>query len=60
MYVKVRPVKGGPEIVLNLSKLTKVEDLRLMIEERCAVTPDTQRLFFQGKQVSYPCWPLII
>jgi len=36
----------------SLSKLTKVDDLRLKISELFKVEPEKQRLFYRGKQVS--------
>lgn len=38
----------------SLSKLTKVEGLRLRIHEVFGVEPQRQRLFYRGKQV--PAW----
>lgn len=35
----------------NLSKLTKVDELRLKIMELFKVEPERQRLFYRGKQV---------
>lgn len=37
--------------VRGLSKLTKIEDLRIKLEEAFDVPPSKQRLFFRGKQV---------
>ena len=37
--------------VRGLSKLTKIEDLRIKLEEAFDVPPSKQRLFFKGKQV---------
>ena len=45
-------MSGGEEAVLNISKTTKVEALRLMVEEACGVEAPRQRLFFHGKQVA--------
>lgn len=52
MYVKVRSMSGGSEVALTVSKLTKVEEMRQLVEEKLEVAPERQRLFFQGKQVS--------
>ena len=35
----------------NLSKLTKIEELRKKLEGTFEVSPNMQRLFFRGKQV---------
>jgi len=35
----------------NLSKLTKIEDLRIQLEEALNVPPSRQKLFFYGKQL---------
>lgn len=35
----------------SLSKLTKVDELRLKISEAFKVEPAVQRLFYRGKQV---------
>jgi len=35
----------------NLSKLTKIEELRKKLEEPFEAPPNMQRLFFRGKQV---------
>ena len=51
MFIKVRPMNGGSEAILNVSKLTKVEELRLLVEEKFSISPSKQRLFFHGKQV---------
>ena len=38
----------------DLSKLTKVEELRERLVEPFDATPDRQRLFYRGKQVNFP------
>lgn len=38
----------------SLSRLTKVQELRKKIEELFHVDPQLQRLFYRGKQVSWP------
>lgn len=52
MWIQVRTM-DGKEIhrVDSLSKLTKVEGLRLRIHEVFGVEPHRQRLFYRGKQV---------
>ena len=43
---------GGKNVLIDgLSKLTKVEHLREMIEKHFDVEPQRQRLFYRGKQV---------
>lgn len=42
----------------SLSKLTKVDELRLKIVELFKVEPDRQRLFYRGKQVRQWSQPL--
>jgi hypothetical protein len=52
MYIKVRPMTGGDEVALTISKLTKIEELRLQVQKHFSIAPEQQRLFFQGKQAS--------
>ena len=52
MWIQVRTMDGSQtHRVDNLSKLTKVDELRLKIQELFKVEPDRQRLFYRGKQV---------
>ena len=52
MWIQVRTMDGKEtHRVDSLSKLTKVDDLRLKISELFKVEPDMQRLFYRGKQV---------
>ncbi|XP_066597047.1 E3 ubiquitin-protein ligase UHRF1-like [Prorops nasuta] len=51
MYVKVRTMDGKQEAIINISKLTKVEDFKSEIEKELNVEQDFQRLFFRGKQL---------
>ena len=39
----------------NLSKLTTIDQLRERLVEEFDATPERQRLFYRGKQVSYSC-----
>ncbi|XP_027561980.1 E3 ubiquitin-protein ligase UHRF1 [Neopelma chrysocephalum] len=52
MWIQVRTMDGTEtRRVDSLSKLTKVEELRLRIHEVFAVEPQRQRLFYRGKQM---------
>lgn len=52
MWIQVRTMDGKEtHRVDSLSKLTKVDELRLKIEELFKVEPERQRLFYRGKQV---------
>ncbi|XP_051827794.1 E3 ubiquitin-protein ligase UHRF1 isoform X1 [Antechinus flavipes] len=52
MWIQVRTMDGKEtHRVDSLSKLTKVEELRLKIQEVFMVEPGRQRLFYRGKQM---------
>lgn len=52
MWIRVRTMDGQKDTrVRGLSKLTKIEDLRIKLEEAFDVPPSKQRLFFKGKQL---------
>lgn len=51
MYVKVRTMDGSLTAVVTISKLTSVQDFRVMVEEKLKVATDRQRLFYRGKQM---------
>lgn len=52
MWIQVRTIDGTETRTIDdLSRLTKIESLRLKIEESFNVSPDRQRLFYRGKQV---------
>ncbi|XP_069505450.1 E3 ubiquitin-protein ligase UHRF1 [Ambystoma mexicanum] len=52
MWIQVRTMDGKEtHRIDSLSKLTKVEDLRLKIHEAFGVEADRQRLFYRGKQM---------
>lgn len=51
MYIKVKTMDGKESVLLTVSKMSPVEDIRKMIKEKLAVEPEVQRLFFRGKQV---------
>jgi len=54
MWIQVRTMDGKEtHRVDNLSKLTKVDEIRLKIVELFKVEPDRQRLFYRGKQVRW-------
>lgn len=52
MWIQVRSFDGKTTMqVDNLSKLTKIEDLRSRLIDTFNAPPDCQRLFYRGKQV---------
>uniref|UniRef100_A0A8D3DUN7 RING-type E3 ubiquitin transferase n=1 Tax=Scophthalmus maximus TaxID=52904 RepID=A0A8D3DUN7_SCOMX len=52
MWIQVRTMDGKEtHRVDSLSKLTKVDELRLKITELFKVEPERQRLFYRGKQM---------
>lgn len=52
MWIQVRTFDGKKSLqVDNLSKLTKIEDLRLRLVDEFEAPPERQRLFYRGKQV---------
>lgn len=52
MWIQVRTMDGKEtQRVDSLSKLTKVDELRVKIMELFNVEPERQRLFYRGKQV---------
>lgn len=54
MWIRVRTMDGKTSFqVDDLSKLTKIEELRKKMEENLDVVPARQKLFFAGKQVLY-------
>lgn len=54
MWIQVRTMDGKEtHRVDSLSKLTKVDELRIKIMELFKVEPERQRLFYRGKQVKY-------
>lgn len=57
MWIQVRTMDGKEtHRVDSLSKLTKVDELRLKIMELFNVEPERQRLFYRGKQVRKCGW----
>jgi len=53
MHVLVRMMSSGKAVVIPTSRTTKISLLKTLIEKKYNVKPETQRLFFAGKQVSY-------
>lgn len=52
MWIQVRTIDGKEtRTVEDLSRLTKIESLRLKIQDIFNVSPPQQRLFYRGKQV---------
>ncbi|KAM8960053.1 E3 ubiquitin-protein ligase UHRF2 [Pelodytes ibericus] len=52
MWIQVRTIDGTETRTIDdLSRLTKIEGLRVKIQESFNVTPDRQRLFYRGKQL---------
>ena len=52
MWIQVRTMDGQKSTQVDqLSKLTKIEELRIKLEAAFEVSPSMQRLFFRGKQV---------
>ncbi|XP_013789872.2 E3 ubiquitin-protein ligase UHRF1-like, partial [Limulus polyphemus] len=52
MWIQVRSMDGRKSArVDELSKLTKIEDLRKKIEDKFDAPPERQRLFYRGKQL---------
>ncbi|XP_043909983.1 E3 ubiquitin-protein ligase UHRF1 [Protopterus annectens] len=52
MWIQVRTMDGKEtHRIDDLSKLTKVEELRAKIKEAFGVDPEQQRLFYRGKQM---------
>ncbi|KAK8768980.1 hypothetical protein V5799_014555 [Amblyomma americanum] len=52
MWVQVRTMDGSKSVRINgLSKITKVEDLRIRVRDEFDVETALQRLFYRGKQL---------
>ena len=52
MWIQVRSMDGRKTVQLqNLSKLTRVEEVREKLEEHFGAPPEQQRLFYRGKQL---------
>ncbi|KAK1803676.1 hypothetical protein P4O66_021077, partial [Electrophorus voltai] len=51
MWIQIRTIDGKEtRTIEDLSRLTKIESLRLKIQEIFNVNPEQQRLFYRGKQ----------
>lgn len=60
MWIQVRTIDGKEtRTVEDLSRLTKIESLRLKIQDIFNVSPQQQRLFYRGKQVKKPTGPIV-
>ncbi|XP_012685480.2 E3 ubiquitin-protein ligase UHRF2 [Clupea harengus] len=52
MWIQIRTIDGKEtRTIEDLSRLTKIETLRLKIQEIFDVNPEQQRLFYRGKQM---------
>ncbi|CDQ84608.1 unnamed protein product [Oncorhynchus mykiss] len=52
MWIQIRTIDGKEtRTIEDLSRLTKIESLRLKIQDIFNVNPGQQRLFYRGKQV---------
>ncbi|XP_075554830.1 E3 ubiquitin-protein ligase UHRF1-like [Dermacentor variabilis] len=52
MWIQVRTMDGGKSVRIDgLSKITKVEELRLRVRDEFDVETALQRLFYRGKQL---------
>uniref|UniRef100_A0A8C2WK65 E3 ubiquitin-protein ligase UHRF n=1 Tax=Cyclopterus lumpus TaxID=8103 RepID=A0A8C2WK65_CYCLU len=52
MWIQVRTIDGKEtRTVEDLSRLTKIESLRVKIQDIFSVSPQQQRLFYRGKQM---------
>lgn len=55
MYFKVRKLgaQPGDDLIVNISKMAKIQELMMIIKEKLGVDVDKQRLFYKGKQVIF-------
>ena len=52
MWIRARTIDGKRSVQIDdISKLTKIEDLRVKLDKEFGIPPEKQRLFFAGKQV---------
>lgn len=49
--MKVRTVDGKTNAVITISKLTSVDEFRVLVEHKLGVKPAKQRFFYRGKQL---------
>ncbi len=60
MWIQIRTIDGKEtRTVEDLSRLTKIESLRVKIRDIFNVKPEQQRLFYRGKQVRSASDPLL-
>ncbi len=60
MWIQIRTIDGKEtRTVEDLSRLTKIESLRVKIRDIFDVKPEQQRLFYRGKQVRSASDPLL-
>ena len=53
MYIKIKTMDGKQSVILTVSKMSQIEDVRVLIQEKLEIEPACQRLFFRGKQVCF-------
>lgn len=55
MYFKVRKLgaQPGDDLIVNISKMAKIEELMMTIKDKLDLDVDKQRLFYKGKQVIF-------
>lgn len=54
MYVKIRKIGaklGENDLIINISKKAKIQELRETIEKELKIKPEQQMLLYKGKQV---------
>lgn len=51
MYIKVKTMDGKESVMLTVSKMSLIEEVRQLVKDKLNVEPACQRLFFRGKQV---------
>ncbi len=52
MWIQVRSIDGRKSVYIrDLSKLTKIEEIRERLVEHFDAAPNHQRLFYRGKEV---------
>ena len=52
MYIKVKTMDGKESVMLTVSKMSLIEEVRRLVKDKLNVEPSCQRLFFRGKQVN--------
>lgn len=52
MYVQVRMMDTGLSVTIPTSRTTVVGEFKKLVQQKFNIEPDSQRLFFAGKQVS--------